>query len=134
LASIWRSRNAIYPHTATALLGAAFACGSAFGAAAQPFPPAPSGIYGCIGSLATGTAVSPYRDARSQTDAYSAVWLTFGLLDGSSYANFDGDAGHYTYSAAKGVLTMVDGPLKGLGLQAPANVSRERVGARSDAS
>lgn len=35
----------------------------------------------------------------------------FGLVDGSTYADYDGEQGHFTF--ADGILTMTDGPRQG---------------------
>ena len=35
--------------------------------------------------------------------------VMFGLIDGASYSDYDGKHGHYTYHAAGGIVTMMDG-------------------------
>ena len=72
-------------------------------AAAQSWPPPPVGVYGCFGQRGP------------------APPMMFGLLDATTYANFDGKTGRYTYVPATGLLTMIDGPLAG--------VKYQRVGA-----
>ena len=55
------------------------------------------GVYGCM-----------------DQDGYDAPTLQWGLLDGSTYSDFDGGRGGYTYDAATGVLTFTSGRFKGL--------------------
>ena len=37
----------------------------------------------------------------------------FGLIDGASYADYDGHQGHYRWDEASGLLTMTDGSRQG---------------------
>lgn len=39
--------------------------------------------------------------------------VMFGLIDGSTYSDFDGKRGHYTYDAGAGIITMTDGSRQG---------------------
>ena len=55
------------------------------------------GVYGCMNQ-----------------DAMELAGLQFGILDANSYSTFDGGRGHYTYSAAAGLLTFKSGPFAGL--------------------
>lgn len=64
-------------------------------AGAQFWPQPPVGVYACFGQHGL------------------AFPLMFGLLDESTYANYDGAAGRYRYDVASGLLTMLDGPLAG---------------------
>jgi hypothetical protein len=67
--------------------------------ASAPFKAIPPrlGVYGCMNQ-----------------DAMEVVGLQFGILDANSYSTFDGGRGHYTYSAAAGLLTFTSGPFAGL--------------------
>ena len=79
----------------------------------QSFPTLPPGVYGCIGALVSGVEIGTFSTTR-QIQAYSDVSFTFGILDGNSYANFDGKTGHYRYEPTTGLLKLVDGPLAGV--------------------
>ncbi len=56
--------------------------------------PPPVGVYGCFGQYGY------------------AFPMMFGLLDGTTYSNYDGKTGRY--AATEDMLTMLDGPLKGI--------------------
>ena len=36
-------------------------------------------------------------------------FVMFGLVDGSTYSDWDGNHGHYSYNPGSGVITMTDG-------------------------
>src|SRR5450755_4259311 len=55
----------------------------------------PLGVYECMG-----------QDGLTPT-------LMLGLLDASTYSNYDGKTGHYSYDPHARVLTITDGPFKG---------------------
>ena len=40
-------------------------------------------------------------------------FVMFGLIDSSTYSDFDGHHGHYRYDAKAEVLTMIDGSRQG---------------------
>jgi hypothetical protein len=76
---------------------------ASFSATAQSWPPPPVGVYACHGQRGL------------------AFPMMFGLLDDSTYANYDGATGRYRYDLSSGLLTMLDGPMAG--------VKYQRVGA-----
>lgn len=39
--------------------------------------------------------------------------VMFGVIDASTYSDFDGEHGHYSYDPAQGVITMTDGARQG---------------------
>ncbi len=94
-------------------MAAALVVGAIGQAAAQSVPPA--GVYACYEVKATfgqpgcvqsnigcmGMSITP------------APVMMFGLIDGSSYSDYDGKRGKYSYDGAAGVLTMLDGSRQG---------------------
>jgi hypothetical protein len=56
-----------------------------------------SGVYGCM-----------------DQSGNEAVTLQWGLIDGSTYSDFDGGRGKYTYDVSTAVLTFTSGQFKGL--------------------
>jgi hypothetical protein len=46
-------------------------------------------------------------------DGIANPLFMFGLLDGATYADWNGKTGHYIYDPASRVVTMVDGPFQG---------------------
>ena len=82
-------------------------------AMAQSAPP--SGVYSCY-----DTRMAPNAPGciRSSMGCYGLVITPtpvamFGLIDGSTYANYDGQQGHYRYDAGQAELQMTDGPRAG---------------------
>lgn len=61
----------------------------------------PRGVYGCY---------DVRMDARMRMVITPMPVAMFGLIDATTYADYDGNRGHYTYDPAAGVLTMTDGP------------------------
>jgi len=61
------------------------------------------GVPGCIRTSmgCTGLVITPMPV------------VMFGLIDGSTYSDYDGHHGHYKYDAAAGVITMTDGSRQG---------------------
>jgi hypothetical protein len=59
----------------------------------------PTGVYQCY-------SARPYR---GQIQIEVAPVVMFGLLDKTTYSDFDGKKGHYTYDGGTGILTMTDG-------------------------
>ena len=64
----------------------------------------PRGVYGCY---------DVKMDYKMQLNITPLPFVMFGLIDGSTYADYDGHHGHYTYDQAAGVLTMNDGSRQG---------------------
>jgi hypothetical protein len=64
----------------------------------------PRGVYGCY---------DVRMDYKMQMVITPMPFVMFGLVDGSTYADYDGHHGHYSYDAATGVLTMHDGTREG---------------------
>lgn len=95
------SRRAI--RLAPALLGAAV-CAAAWAADAPP-----TGVYSCFD---TQLHFSPVTK-RSDLVITPMPFVMFGLIDGSTYADWDGHRGHYSYDPAQGILTMTDGSRSG---------------------
>ena len=61
------------------------------------------GVPGCIRTAigCTGMVITPMPV------------VMFGLIDGSTYSDYDGHHGHYKYDAETGIVTMIDGTRKG---------------------
>lgn len=76
-----------------ALAGAVLCCSA--GESLAVTPPS-TGVYGCY---------DPYTQYQPS--------MMFGLLDSSSYSDYDGNIGEYSYDARTGVLTMTSGGLRG---------------------
>jgi hypothetical protein len=94
---------------AVALVG--WLCGAPAWAAGGP----PVGVYSCY-------------DARSEFNAPGCMRTSmgcfgivisptpvamFGVIDASTYSDFDGHHGRYSYNAAQGIITMTDGSRAG---------------------
>ena len=89
------------------------ACWLPAAAMAQGAPPA--GVYSCYEARMAPNAPGCIR---SNIGCFGLVITPtpvamFGLIDGSTYANYDGGRGHYRYDAGTGVLEMTDGPRQG---------------------
>ncbi len=80
--------------TRRAVFAAAIFLAAVTQASAEP-PPLP-GVYECM----------------DQRGVANPLFM-FGLLDGSTYADWNGKTGHYVYDAGRRVVTMVDGPFRG---------------------
>lgn len=83
------------------------------GAMAQSTPP--TGVYSCYDARMAPNAPGCMR---SNLGCFGLVitptpTVMFGLIDGSTYADYDGHRGHYRYDAGQGVLEMTDGPHQG---------------------
>ena len=74
-----------------------------------------AGVYGCYSARPTfggpGCVPSSVGCMGMKTDV--APTVMFGLIDGSTYSDYDGKKGHYTFDATNQVLTMTDGSRKG---------------------
>jgi hypothetical protein len=68
----------------------------------------PTGAYGCYDAT---MAFSPVSGSHLQITPTPVAM--FGLIDATTYADWDGHKGHYVYDAASGVLTMTDGSRQG---------------------
>ena len=64
----------------------------------------PVGVYSCYDAT---MAFSPISG--SQLKITPTPVAMFGLIDGTSYADWDGHLGHYAYDFSSGTLTMIDG-------------------------
>jgi hypothetical protein len=64
----------------------------------------PRGVYGCY---------DVRMDYRQHMVITPMPVVMFGLIDAATYADFDGQRGHYTYDPAAEVLTFTDGPRQG---------------------
>lgn len=83
------------------------------GAWAQGVPPV--GVYSCYDARMAPNVPGCMRSA---IGCYGLVitptpMAMFGLIDASTYADFDGQRGHYVYDASENVITMTDGPRQG---------------------
>ena len=105
--------------TAKYVIRAAFA---AVGLLAAPLTWAadapPRGVYSCY----------DVRMGFSPTSGSNLVitptpFAMFGLIDGKTYSDWDGNHGPYTYDAASGIITMTDGSRKGWRYRRTANWS-----------
>lgn len=69
--------------------------------AAEP----PVGVYGCY---------EPHLGARPGLMTFQvAPTVMFGLIDGTTYSDYDGKRGTYAYDSGTGVLTMTNGSRQG---------------------
>jgi hypothetical protein len=85
--------------------GLASFCAAAFlsfPAAAAGSPPV--GVYSCYDAT---------MNFKMQLQITPMPFVMFGLIDASTYADFDGKHGHYSYDTGTGVLTMTDGSRQG---------------------
>ncbi len=71
---------------------------------AEAAGPPPSGVYSCYDAR---------MDYKMRLTITPMPLVMFGLIDASTYCDFDGNHGHYNYNAGNGVLTMLDGSRKG---------------------
>jgi hypothetical protein len=83
-------------------------------ALAAGMPPAP-GVYACYEAR---PAMNVPGCVRSSLGCMGIVvtpapTMMFGLIDGTTYTDYDGKRGHYTYDAQSGILTMTDGSREG---------------------
>ena len=83
-------------------------------ASAAEMPPAP-GVYACY---ETRAAMNVTGCVRSSLGCMGFVFtpapvMMFGLIDATTYSDYDGKRGHYTYDAQSGILTMTDGSREG---------------------
>ncbi|MBV9757483.1 MAG: hypothetical protein JO047_10550 [Alphaproteobacteria bacterium] len=69
----------------------------------------PVGVYGCFD---TQLHFSPVTN-RSDLVITPQPFVMFGIVDGSTYSDWDGHHGHYSYDGAGGILTMTDGSRQG---------------------
>lgn len=83
------------------------------GSDVQPAPPRPAGYSATgHGALVPG---SVYRCTLPGIGMFTGAY--FGIVDGSTYRNFDGKRGSYTFDQRTGVLRLVSGSSKGLSYQ-----------------
>ena len=72
--------------------------------AAQAATP-PTGVYACY---------EPHLGLRpGQMTFQVAPTVMFGLIDATTYSDYDGKRGHYSYDAAQNILTLTDGSRQG---------------------
>jgi hypothetical protein len=64
----------------------------------------PTGVYGCYDAM---------MDYKMRLTITPMPFVMFGLIDGTTYADYDGHRGHYTYDEGSGMLTMTDGSRQG---------------------
>jgi hypothetical protein len=64
----------------------------------------PRGVYSCYDAT---------MDYKMQLLITPMPVVMFGLVDASTYSDYDGNHGRYSYDAGSGVLTMIDGSRKG---------------------
>ena len=64
----------------------------------------PRGVYECYETR---------MNARMQLTFEVRPVVMFGLIDGTTYSDYDGKLGHYSYDAGAGMLTMTDGSRQG---------------------
>ena len=74
-----------------------------------------AGVYGCYSARPTfgGPGCVPSSMGCMGMKIDVAPTVMFGLIDGSTYSDYDGKKGHYTFDATNQVLTMTDGSRKG---------------------
>lgn len=74
-----------------------------------------SGVYGCYEARTTYGAPGCVRTAVGCIGMQVELRpvMMFGLLDRTTYSDYDGRTGHYTYDGGTGVLTMTDGSRRG---------------------
>jgi hypothetical protein len=64
----------------------------------------PRGVYECYETR---------MNARMQLTFEVRPVVMFGLIDGTTYSDYDGKTGHYAYDTAAEILTMTDGSRQG---------------------
>jgi len=106
-----RLRRMIGGAAASALAGTAGLGGLA---SAAGMPPAP-GVYACYEAR---PAMNVPGCVRSSLGCMGIVVtpapvMMFGLIDGTTYSDYDGKRGHYSYDAQSGILAMTDGSREG---------------------
>jgi hypothetical protein len=85
-----------------AISGIALVSLLALPAAAAEAPP--FGVYSCYDAK---------MDYKMQLTITPMPFVMFGLINDSTYSDYDGHHGRYRYDAGTGVLTMLDGPREG---------------------
>ena len=68
----------------------------------------PIGVYSCYDATMSFSPISG-----SQLKITPTPVAMFGVIDGTSYADWNGHLGHYAYDVATGTLTMTDGSREG---------------------
>lgn len=83
-------------------------------AAAAGMPPAP-GVYACYETRAAMNVPDCVRSSLGCMGfvVTPAPVMMFGLIDATTYSDYDGKRGHYVYDAQSGILTMTDGSRDG---------------------
>lgn len=82
----------------------------------------PPGVYGCY---------EPHLGARiGQMTFEVAPTVMFGLLDTTTYSDYDGKRGKYAYDAGTGLLTMTDGARQGWRYKKVAEWSFQMIDAK----
>jgi hypothetical protein len=84
--SLWRSLVAFF------VIPAAWAAGP------------PTGVYSCYDAK---------MDYKMHLVITPMPFVMFGIIDGDTYADFDGHHGHYSYDEGTAMLTMTDGSRQG---------------------
>jgi hypothetical protein len=75
----------------------------------------PAGVYGCYSTRSVSGAPGCVRTTLGCFGMKIEVAPTvmFGLIDRSTYSDYDGKKGHYSYNNQSGILTMTDGSRQG---------------------
>lgn len=75
----------------------------------------PVGVYSCYDSRMGVNVPGCVRTSMGCTGLVITPMpvVMFGLIDGSTYSDYDGHHGHYRYDAAAGLITMTDGSREG---------------------
>ena len=94
------------------------AAGLLFASAASAAAGPPAGVYGCYDPQMQFSPVSGFHLVITPTPV-----AMFGIIDGSTYSDYDGHHGHYTYDSAGGILAMTDGSRQGWRYRSTANWS-----------
>ncbi|HEY5210029.1 MAG TPA: hypothetical protein VIJ42_11360 [Stellaceae bacterium] len=82
-----------------------------------------TGVYGCYDAQFKFNPVT----GRSNLVITPMPVPMFGLIDGSTYSDYDGHRGHYAFDAASGVITMTDGSRQGWRYQRKADGAFELI-------
>lgn len=75
----------------------------------------PRGVYGCYQARAAMNVPGCIRSTLGCMGISITVApvVMFGLLDRTTYSDYDGHRGHYSYDDRSGVLTLLDGSRRG---------------------
>ncbi len=75
----------------------------------------PRGVYGCYEARAAMNVPGCVRSSLGCMGVRITIApvVMFGLIDGTTYSDYDGHRGHYRYDNGSGILTMLDGSRRG---------------------